>query len=171
VSSANKVILIGRLGKDPGINYTASGNPVCRFWLATNGTWKDKAGQHPAACGMALHSALSKRSQGAVILIPPKVERQTRPRTCTLRAVELVRPLRPYSPTLLIRSWMPPFADRATCERPSLSPPGLYSETASAFLSRRNAIQSPYASAASASGFLLVSSSKMSRPTSLLPKS
>jgi len=44
VSSVNKVILIGNLGKDPEIKYMASGNPVCRFSLATNETWKDKAG-------------------------------------------------------------------------------------------------------------------------------
>ena len=44
MSSVNKVILIGNLGKDPEIKYTASGNPVCRFSLATNETWKDKAG-------------------------------------------------------------------------------------------------------------------------------
>ena len=44
MSSVNKVILIGNLGKDPEINYMASGNPVCRFSLATNETWKDKAG-------------------------------------------------------------------------------------------------------------------------------
>jgi single-strand DNA-binding protein len=44
VSSVNKVILIGNLGKDPETKYAASGNPVCRFSLATNETWKDKAG-------------------------------------------------------------------------------------------------------------------------------
>ena len=44
MSSVNKVILIGNLGKDPEVKYMASGNPVCRFSLATNETWKDKAG-------------------------------------------------------------------------------------------------------------------------------
>lgn len=44
MSSVNKVILIGNLGKEPEIKYMASGNPVCRFSLATNETWKDKAG-------------------------------------------------------------------------------------------------------------------------------
>ena len=44
MSSVNKVILIGNLGKDPEIRYAASGTPVCRFSLATNETWKDKAG-------------------------------------------------------------------------------------------------------------------------------
>jgi len=44
VSSVNKVILIGRLGKDPEVKFTASGNPVCTFSLATNEKWKDNAG-------------------------------------------------------------------------------------------------------------------------------
>ena len=44
MSSVNKVILIGNLGKDPEVKYMASGNPVCRFSLATNETWKDKVG-------------------------------------------------------------------------------------------------------------------------------
>ena len=44
MSSVNKVILIGNLGKDPDIKYSASGNPVCRFSLATNESWKDKEG-------------------------------------------------------------------------------------------------------------------------------
>ena len=44
MSSVNKVILIGRVGQDAELKYTASGNPVCRFSLATNESWKDKAG-------------------------------------------------------------------------------------------------------------------------------
>ena len=44
MSSVNKVILIGRLGKDPEVKFTASGNPVCTFSLATNEKWKDNAG-------------------------------------------------------------------------------------------------------------------------------
>ena len=44
VSSINKVILIGRVGKDAELKYTASGSPLCRFSLATNETWKDKTG-------------------------------------------------------------------------------------------------------------------------------
>jgi single-strand DNA-binding protein len=44
VVSVNKVILIGRLGKDPEVKYAASGSPVCNFSLATNEKWKDKAG-------------------------------------------------------------------------------------------------------------------------------
>src|SRR5262245_31358145 len=41
--SVNKVILIGRLGKDPELKYTASGTPFCRFSIATDDVWNDKA--------------------------------------------------------------------------------------------------------------------------------
>ncbi|MGH9339291.1 MAG: single-stranded DNA-binding protein [Acidobacteriota bacterium] len=37
----NKVILIGRLGRDPEMRYTASGTPVANFSLATNEFWSD----------------------------------------------------------------------------------------------------------------------------------
>jgi len=40
--SINKVILIGRLGKDPELKYTASGTPFCRFSIATDDVWNDK---------------------------------------------------------------------------------------------------------------------------------
>ena len=41
--SVNKVILVGRLGRDPELKYTASGVPFCRFSMATDDTWNDKA--------------------------------------------------------------------------------------------------------------------------------
>jgi single-strand DNA-binding protein len=43
--SVNKVILIGRLGRDPELKYTPSGTPVCNFSLATDSVWKDKTGE------------------------------------------------------------------------------------------------------------------------------
>ncbi|MBV6477539.1 MAG: Single-stranded DNA-binding protein [Ignavibacteria bacterium] len=36
----NKVLLIGRLGKDPELSYTPSGAALCRFSLATNESYK-----------------------------------------------------------------------------------------------------------------------------------
>jgi len=42
--SVNKVILVGRLGKDPELKFTASGVPFCKFTLATDESFKDKAG-------------------------------------------------------------------------------------------------------------------------------
>ena len=41
----NKVMLIGRLGRDPEVRYTTSGSPVCNFSLATDGSYTDKAGE------------------------------------------------------------------------------------------------------------------------------
>jgi single-strand DNA-binding protein len=43
--SVNKVILIGRLGKDPEIKYTPGGAPVAKFSLATDESYKDKSGE------------------------------------------------------------------------------------------------------------------------------
>lgn len=44
-SGVNKVILIGRLGGDPEVRYTANGGAVANFTLATNESWMDKQGQ------------------------------------------------------------------------------------------------------------------------------
>ncbi len=41
----NKVMLIGRLGRDPETRYTNSGSAVANFSIATTETWKDKQGQ------------------------------------------------------------------------------------------------------------------------------
>lgn len=43
--SVNKVILVGRLGKDPETKYTGSGQAVSNFSLATDETYKDKNGE------------------------------------------------------------------------------------------------------------------------------
>ena len=42
--SLNKVMLIGNLGKDPELSYTASGVAVAKFSIATNERWKDQEG-------------------------------------------------------------------------------------------------------------------------------
>ncbi|MFM2133137.1 MAG: single-stranded DNA-binding protein [Candidatus Kapaibacterium sp.] len=44
--SLNKVMLIGNVGKDPDVNFTASGIPVAQFRLATTESRKDKDGQY-----------------------------------------------------------------------------------------------------------------------------
>lgn len=41
----NKVMLIGRLGKDPEMRYTASGDPVASFSVAVEEKWKNKDGE------------------------------------------------------------------------------------------------------------------------------
>ena len=42
--SVNKVILLGRLGKDPEVRTLESGKKVATFSLATSETYKDKSG-------------------------------------------------------------------------------------------------------------------------------
>src|ERR1043166_7285719 len=42
MKSVNKVILIGRLGRDPELKYTGTGTPFCRFSIATDDSWTDK---------------------------------------------------------------------------------------------------------------------------------
>ncbi len=44
MASLNKVMLIGNLGDDPEVRYTASGQAVATIRLATNERWTDKAG-------------------------------------------------------------------------------------------------------------------------------
>lgn len=41
----NKVILIGRLGRDPEVRYMPNGEAVCNFSVATSESWKDSNGQ------------------------------------------------------------------------------------------------------------------------------
>ena len=38
----NKVILVGNLGADPEVKYTAGGTAVCTLSVATSESWKDK---------------------------------------------------------------------------------------------------------------------------------
>jgi len=40
--SINKVILVGRLGRDPEMKYTSGGTAYCRFSIATDDSWTDK---------------------------------------------------------------------------------------------------------------------------------
>ncbi len=42
MAGVNKVILVGRLGKDPEVRYTSDGTAVTNFTMATSKEWKDK---------------------------------------------------------------------------------------------------------------------------------
>ena len=43
--SVNKVILIGRIGRDPEVRYMPNGEAVANFSVATSESWKGKDGQ------------------------------------------------------------------------------------------------------------------------------
>ena len=43
--SVNKVILVGRLGRDPETRYTGSGQAVANFSVATDESYKDRNGE------------------------------------------------------------------------------------------------------------------------------
>ena len=45
----NKVILIGRLGRDPEVRYIPNGEAVCNFSVATSEKYTDKNGQRQEA--------------------------------------------------------------------------------------------------------------------------
>jgi single-strand DNA-binding protein len=41
----NKVILVGRLGRDPETRYTSTGQAVCNFTMATDESFKSRSGE------------------------------------------------------------------------------------------------------------------------------
>ena len=43
MASTNKVILVGNLGRDPEVRYSAEGAAICNISIATTSNWKDKA--------------------------------------------------------------------------------------------------------------------------------
>ncbi|MDO5101783.1 MAG: single-stranded DNA-binding protein [Lautropia sp.] len=45
MASVNKVILVGNLGRDPEVRYTAEGMAMCNLSVATTHQWKDKSGE------------------------------------------------------------------------------------------------------------------------------
>lgn len=45
MSSVNKMILIGNVGKDPDVKFTPGGQAVANFTIACNESWKDKSGE------------------------------------------------------------------------------------------------------------------------------
>lgn len=42
MASVNKVILVGNLGRDPEIRYSAEGNALCNLSIATSFNWRDR---------------------------------------------------------------------------------------------------------------------------------
>lgn len=45
MASVNKVFLVGNLGADPEVRFTAGGTAVANFRIATTEVWNDKSGE------------------------------------------------------------------------------------------------------------------------------
>ena len=45
MASINKVILVGNLGAEPEVRYTANGDPVCTLSVATSERFKNRDGE------------------------------------------------------------------------------------------------------------------------------
>ena len=45
MASANRVILVGNVGRQPEVSHMANGDAVAKFSIATTDTWKDKSGE------------------------------------------------------------------------------------------------------------------------------
>ena len=43
MASVNKVIIVGNLGRDPEVRYSAEGTAVCNLSVATTSNWRDKS--------------------------------------------------------------------------------------------------------------------------------
>ena len=63
MSSVNKVFILGRLGKDPEVRYTADGKPVATFSVATSTYGKDTAGNRTEFTEWHRISAFSKAAE------------------------------------------------------------------------------------------------------------
>src|SRR5574340_280924 len=65
MSSVNKVIILGRLGKDPETRYMTNGEAVTNFSIATSETWKDKSGEKQEK--VEWHNITAYRKLGEII--------------------------------------------------------------------------------------------------------
>ena len=45
MASANRVILVGHVGRPPEVSHMQNGDAVAKFSIATTDTWKDKSGE------------------------------------------------------------------------------------------------------------------------------
>jgi single-strand DNA-binding protein len=80
--SVNKVILLGRLGKDPESRVTSSQTQVCSFSLATgerrkdaSGTWSDHTEWHNIICfGKTAENCAKYLKKGREVFIDGKIQ-------------------------------------------------------------------------------------------------
>jgi single-strand DNA-binding protein len=80
--SVNKVILVGRLGRDPETRYTGGGQAVANFSVATDETYKDRNGERQkrtewhkiVVWGKQAEIAQQYLKKGALIFIEGRIQ-------------------------------------------------------------------------------------------------
>ena len=78
----NKVILVGRLGRDPETKYTSSGQAVCNFSIATDESYKDRNGERQkhvewhkiVVWGKQAETAQQYLKKGSLVFIEGKIQ-------------------------------------------------------------------------------------------------
>lgn len=85
MSSVNKVIIVGRLGRDPELRYLQSGQPVCKLNLATSEKYTNKAHElvektewhRVTIWGKPAENANNFLAQGSLIYVEGKLQTST----------------------------------------------------------------------------------------------
>ena len=83
-SSLNKVMLIGRLGRDPETRYSANNTPICNFSLATSDrirkgdTFEEKTEWHRIVVfGSQAENASKFLKKGSFVFVEGKIQSRT----------------------------------------------------------------------------------------------
>ncbi|MDH3685261.1 MAG: single-stranded DNA-binding protein [Myxococcales bacterium] len=82
MAGVNKAILVGNLGRDPELRYTANGQPVCTFSLATTENWMSREGKREertewhriVVWGKAAENCASYLAKGRQVYIEGRIQ-------------------------------------------------------------------------------------------------
>ena len=84
MSGLNKVMLIGRLGRDPEIRYSANNTPICNFSLATSDrirkgdNFEEKTEWHRIVVfGNQAENASKFLKKGSLVFVDGKIQSRT----------------------------------------------------------------------------------------------
>ena len=84
MSGLNKVMLIGRLGRDPEIRYSTNNTPICNFSLATSDrvrrgdTYEEKTEWHRIVLfGNQAENASKFLKKGSLVFVDGKIQTRT----------------------------------------------------------------------------------------------
>jgi single-strand DNA-binding protein len=126
--SVNKVILVGRLGRDPETRYTSSGQAVCNFTLATDESFRDRSGERQKRTewhrivlwGKLAEIAQQYLRKGALVYIEGRIQtrqwddRDGNKRTSTEIVANVMRMLGPRADTAVEAEPVPPDQEEAS---------------------------------------------------------